>query len=482
MNFIDFINKAIAKQEPDKGLYGQILSNYYCLENVAFKELVRITGIGSVNVYSNDKENQLNIDFILRYKDYNLAEISLGFNSPFLFELDGNVKNIAEAIQLLTDELTTVISLEITAENVVVHANNKHVDFQLKTHFKEINIDTVFLNKTSFIGLLENRLKNNQLFHTLCKQISDEQLTTIASVYYGYDAEVFKELKSIRDDENLSKEISFSISDVLSVTRYDKPTTKQGHQERAFAACIIILFLDDSNILFESKDNVLSVLFLSVSAFDISLLEQTRAFFVNLLAKNENEFITLTIAYLILGCDLRLKDETAVNNTFSFLKEMGILEITDFEADTSFTVKRVKEVTLIMLENSNCIKNTSLKKELTTLFSSMIRICEERYEINAINALFERTFTQAQQEVYLTYLPEIQDVPYLDQPKFLREKCLSRQQNLLVMRSLLNARLFVDGSDYEIELKKNIFFDAEVELYKASKNEESLANVALAKK
>ena len=125
MNFSDFINSAVCNQEPQKGLYGQTVSNYYCLKNIKIKESLKITDTESLWVSFNDKENRLDIYFILLYKKYNLAEIGLELSSPFQFEFIAKSEKkstIQDAILLLDDEFNFTFSIELTAEktNIVV--------------------------------------------------------------------------------------------------------------------------------------------------------------------------------------------------------------------------------------------------------------------------------------------------------------------------------------------------------------------------
>lgn len=477
MNFIDFINKSTIRKEPTNGIHGQIVTNYYSLENVKFKELIKSADVESLWVSFDDKENRLDISFNLLYKKYHLAEIDLELHSPFQFEFTTNANETMDmqgAITLLNDNFNAVFSVEVITNNIVIQANSEHLDCLLTVDFEKINIDIDFLNKTSFIDLLDKRTKSNKLFHTTCKEISDEQLTTIASADYGYDDKTFNELKSIRDNEVLPKEISFEMSEVLFLTYCSKPETQTEHQEIIFV-CSIILSLEENDFtLLENIDNFLATLFLSINALEINLAKQARSFFLNLLTKKKEFNEIHLISYLVLAYDLLLKDQQAFKGTFNFLKEIKILEQPYFDHQSSTTARRAKEVTLIMLKNGDLIRDETLKNEANTLFSSMIRICEESYDTNAINALFERTFTKEQQEKYLTILPTINNLYHLERCKLFIEKGLSSQQVKLITASLIHAELFVRGSDSETELKRNVFFDAWVELCK-KKDDEKIA-------
>ena len=216
------------------------------------------------------------------------------------------------------------------------------IENNCRQHAKKLEFDIDFLNKTWFIDLLETK-ENNNLCHTLCKKITDEQLTIIASADYGFDADAFKDLKFIRDNAALPEKISFSLLETLSLTRYAKPVTTMGHQERLFACCCLALIENMDSV--ESEDgDILYALILSVIALGKKVLGQARTFLFNVLAKNKNTNSVHTIAYLILCCDLLLKDEKAFNGTFSFLKEINILEETNFEYESILTAKRVKDI------------------------------------------------------------------------------------------------------------------------------------------
>ena len=126
----------------------------------------------------------------------------------------------------------------------------------------------------------------------------------------------------------------------------------------------------------------------------------------------------------------------------------------------------MEESTLIIQAECDFIQDKSFQKELNYLFDNTIRICKERYDITAINALFERTFTKEEQTAYLQLLPNLRTLNYQEKYTYLKEKGLNSEQIYLLRESIFNAERFLDGSDYEMELKRNIFFEAWLKIYK----------------
>lgn len=229
--------------------------------------------------------------------------------------------------------------------------------------------------------------------------------------------------------------------------------------------CAIIL-LGDYDCIELDTEIVVTRLFISVVGLAREYLEDARAFFINLLPKQARLTSVQFIAYSILGCHLLLKDEDAVSETFNFLNKTAILQNTNFEYHASHSAQAINVATLLLVKNSDFIKNNALKKDLINLFTSMTRICKERYDIKAISALFERTFTKQQQEKYVQLLPEIGAIRYSDRPAFLTKRGLSATQVQILTKSIFNAERFIDGSDYEVELNQNIFFETWTKLYK----------------
>ena len=470
MDFVHYITTAISDREPNKNIYGQVVSNYYSLDSVRFADKVEIVAAKYLDVYFDKKENRLDIEFILLYKRYTLAEINIELYKPSNYNSTVNQKkvtSIQNSVKKLEGIFDTVSRFELSNGNIILQANNEKINVQLQSDFERLNLDIDFTNTVSYIDAIEKRERNSELFYTICNTITDEQLTTIAQADYGYGEDIAsQELLTIRGTRNLPTEISYETSEVLSLTKYSDPETTEEHQERLFA-CAAILLEEDALYTMDGVEHALTGLFLSAITFESKYVAQARAFFLNILATHKLLLSDIhTIAYLILGCDLLLKDERYCDSTLVFFQETYFLEELDFEYSIALAAKRIKQISLVMLENTSFIQNKSLKNGLSDLIKSTIQICEERYDTTAIGALFERTFSKEEQEKYLELLPELLKIEYKDRGNYLIKRGLNGSQVAIITRSLSDAQHFIEGSCHEVKLKTNIFFDAWVKIYK----------------
>jgi len=468
MNFTTYLTEAVSNMEPNRGIYGQVVSNYFTLENVRFSEKIVITEIKYLDLHFDKEEDRLEFSFRLFYKKYIFAEVDIEFHNPFQFEFIGNQENntnIEESIELLDSGIfDNIFKFEFTDGSLVFQAKNEAIDFKIKTLYRTFSIDIDFFNTTKFIDNIEKRDKNNEFFHTICNEITNEQLTAIAKgEYYFKEESVYAELVTIKETYLIPKEIDFTTYSALSFTSFNQPNTKAEHVERLFA-CTVILLGDYDFTDYAYIGNILIPIFSSATALGKNYVKQARAFFLNLIAIQ-----TPILRYLILACDLYLKDEELAKETFVSLKETHFLKELDFEDDVASTAKKLEKSTLIMQEKCGFILDKSFLKELNFLFENVILICKERYDIDAINALFERTFSKEEQEIYLSLLPELLNIQYKNREHYLVNKGLNSKQTQIITRSLFKAECFLDGSDYEIDLNRNIFFEAWLKIYKKDK-------------
>ena len=468
MNFTTYLTEVVSNMEPNRGIYGQVVSNYFTLENVRFSEKIVITEIKYLDLHFDKEEDRLEFSFRLFYKKYIFAEVDIEFHNPFQFEFIENQENntnIEESIELLDSGIfDNIFKFEFTDGSLVFQAKNEAIDFQIKTLYRTFSIDIDFFNTTKFIDNIEKRDKNNEFFHTICNEITNEQLTTIAKgEYYFKEESVYAELATIKETHLIPKEITFTTYDTLSFSSFNRPNTKEEHVERLFA-CTLILLGDYDFTDYAYIGNILIPIFSSAIALGKNYVQQARAFFLNLIAIQ-----TPILRYLILACNLYLKDEELAKETFVSLKETHFLKELDFENDVASTAKKLEKSTLIMQEKCGFIIDKSFLKELNFLFENVIRICKERYDIDAINALFERTFSKEEQRAYLKLLPNLLKMKYWDKYKYFAEKGLNSKQIQIITQSIFNVECFLDGSDYEIDLNRNIFFEAWLKIYKKDK-------------
>jgi len=471
VNFIDYIKPKIKNQEPKKNIYGKTIANYYYLENLKFEEKTTITELKNLNFDFYKDKNQLDVNFELLYKGYTLAtDVSLELFEPFQFDFIVNAErtsNIKTATKKLKAYYNTIFKFEISSNNLIIQAKNEDLNFQLKTQFKKVNLDIEFVNTMAFIDALEKRPKHTKLFNSLCEIITDEQLDIISKADYGYKAEeCFIVLKQMQETQMLPKEISFSVAEVLSLTRYSRAKTIEDHQEIVFVCAVVLLGnYEDQYTMLDNTENFLSSMFLSVTKLDYFFVTQARAFFVEKLA-TVTAYNIQTYVYFIAGFDLLLKEEENFKNSFRYLVKLDILSNMDFEGDTVGTAKKVEKATLLMLDNLDFITDKTLKKETKNLFTKIVCQCKERYDLKAIKSLYNRTFTKEQEKEYVQLIPELLNQEYNNRSKYLINKGLTPQQVEIITRSMVNASCFLDGSDYEMELKKNIFFDTYISLKK----------------
>ncbi len=473
MKFINYIKEITKNKEPQKNIYGKPIVNYFYIEDLKFEGEIETNRLKDINFFYDDKSDSLDVDFILTYKNYTLAtDVSLQFFHPFQFDFIGNAEkttHIDTALKQLKGVYNTIFKFEISNNHLTIQAKNETLDFQLKTQFKKLNLDIEFINTTSFIDTLVKREKHTKIFNTLCEIITDKQLMVIAEADYGYEAEeAFAVLKQIQQTQRLPKEIPYIVKEVLSLTRYGrKLNTIEEQQTKIFNNVIILLgkYNEKYDLIGEAEE-ISAGIFIEATKVGEFFIKQTQAFFLEMLSTNTYGKEVKIYTYLIAGCDLILKNEVDFKNGFQFLQQIGFVKELDFEDDISFTAKSVERATEIMLQNIHFIQDKELQKEAEQLFTNVIRICKERYDINAINELFARTFTKEEEKAYLKLIPELIKVEYNDRYKFLAQKGLTEEQNKILRRSLSNASHFLDGSDYDMELKKNVFFDEYVKIMK----------------
>jgi len=469
MNFTDYIKAKIRNQEPQKNIYGKTIVNYYYLKNLNFEEKTTIAELKNLNFDFNKDKNQLDVEFELLYKGYTLAtDVYLELFEPFLFDFIGNTKrtsNIKTATKKLKAYYNTIFKFEISSNNLIIQAKNEDLDFQLKTHFKKVNLNIEIVNTMAFIETLEKRPKHTKLFDNICKTITDKQLITIASADYGYNKESFTVLKHIQETQILPKEISGNLIEVLSLSGYHTSENEVEHQTQLFNCTLILLGKYNEEYEPFDLENLIPNMFVSTSNLETVFIEQTQAFFLEFLSKSNRNLDVQLYMFAIAGFDLLLKKESDFKDGFHFIQN-SILNELDFEHDIAYSAKIMKKATLIMLDNLDFIKNETLKKDAKILFTSIVRICEERYDLKAISALFKRTFNQETQEKAVQLMPKILNVAYNDRYKYLAAKGFNAMQTKIITRSMFNASCFLDGSDYEMELKKNIFFETYISLNK----------------
>jgi len=352
------------------------------------------------------------------------------------------------------------------------------VDFQLKVQSEDIEIDLDFIMPISEIELFDNKEKHTHLFNTLCEIIDDNQLDTISNAdnYYGYNSkECFEVLKQIQQTQTIPKKIDYAMSEVLSLTRYQVSETTKGHQERIFAS-VIILLGDYEYTAFENYKYTLISIFISVKILDdIDLFKQTKALFYYKLHHSKNIEEVIFLAYLISGIHLLLKEENDYKKIFDFLNRMEILKQTDYENDTSFTAKIVKELSVIMLENIDFIIDSDLKSKAKKLIKSMILLCKERFDKQAKETYLKRIFTQEEQQRAIELLPKLVNKSF-DKVELLVKNCFNEKQVELIRRSVFNAEIYKENYEYnyEVELNQNIFFDEVLKLLGKRLTEESM--------
>jgi len=460
MDFINYIQQITPAKEVHKGIYGQVVPNYHTIEDVVI-DTVKIHELKNLGISYDKTEDRLDIMFDLYYKGYKLAETDFEFFNPNKIDFVANedrIFHLQKAIKNLEKEyFNTVSKFEIKANELWVQAKNKDLNFLFKTHFDKINICIDFENTSSFINYIKTCRKDKQLFYNACRSLTDEQLVDIAEADYGYEEDAFKELKQICETEIVPEKIEFETSEVLSLVSYGH---SEEHIEILFVCMVIILGDYDYTLLEDIEDKIV-MLFLSARKLD--LVSDARAFLLDVLKSKNYVSEIITIAYMVLACDLFLKEERELKKILQFLQEIAIQEI---DLGTTHTAKTYKEATLIMLDNLAFIKDKQLKNEIKELLTTMQRLCKERYNLRAINALFERTFSKQEQAEYLKLLPKLVIIEFRDRYKYLIAKGLNAMQVEILTKSLFNAERFLDGSDYEVDLNKNIFFDAWLKLYK----------------
>lgn len=238
------------------------------------------------------------------------------------------------------------------------------------------------------IEYLEESLKNQfGLLTKLSKEVDDNMLWRIAEADYGIDADrCFAMLQKIRNTQKMPKNLTTSLDEVLTLTRWINATTREEHLIRAFSCtCLIIIEgTFEETYLVNSEEGTLSSLLDSITSLGNDYVEATSQLlswriWLDYQKKKSQVYIDNLFVFTWLEC-LILKNQLGLKIVLEWLiedvdDECELFQLTGKNSPNmipSVVPERWENMGKVMLDASEAIKNKQVRERLQIFVNAFL--------------------------------------------------------------------------------------------------------------